>query len=290
MNNSVCRQLCRGIVAISLLTMAHGAVATLSELPQQNAVPGGIAIIALVGLDATALPEAHYGDVRIMVKKVDDVWHAVVGIPLSTEPGRQTIEVVQGAARQHFSFMVSAKEYEAQYLTLKNKRHVNPTAKDLKRIRGESALMNAAFATWTDNAEVPGRFALPVQGRLSSPFGLRRFFNNEPRNPHSGLDIAAQIGTPIDAPAAGKVVVTGNFFFNGNTVFIDHGQGLISMYCHMDTITVSNGDNVRAGQRLGTVGKTGRATGPHLHWSVSLNNTRIDPVLFFIEPIATGQK
>ncbi|MDH3355350.1 MAG: M23 family metallopeptidase, partial [Chromatiales bacterium] len=120
----------------------------------------------------------------------------------------------------------------------------------------------------------------PVSGRLSGNFGRRRFFNNQPRKPHSGMDIAAPMGTSVVSPAAGKVVDTGNFFFNGNTIFVDHGQGVVTMYCHLNTLTVKKGDIVAQGEKIATVGMTGRVTGPHLHWSVNLNGVRIDPALF----------
>jgi len=172
------------------------------------------------------------------------------------------------------------KQYETQHLTIKNKRKVNPNPDDMKRIGKERKKINAALAHWDDNFYTNTlQLDLPVQGRLSSPFGLRRFFNEQPRKPHSGIDIAAPKGTPIKAPASGKVILTGDFFFNGNSAFIDHGQGLITMYCHMDSIKVEEGQLVKQGEQLGTIGMTGRVTGPHLHWSISMNNARIDPNL-----------
>tara|TARA_B110000014_G_C19792955_1_gene412015 strand:+ start:95 stop:559 length:465 start_codon:yes stop_codon:yes gene_type:complete len=148
------------------------------------------------------------------------------------------------------------------------------------RISKERKLISKVKTNWREIKNIPLRFIKPAKGPFSSAFGLRRFFNNQPRNPHSGLDIAAETGTPIVAPAAGVVTNAGDYFFNGKTVFLDHGQGLITMYCHMEKINVKEGDSVSENDMIGTIGSSGRVTGAHLHWSVILNNTTVEPLLF----------
>jgi murein DD-endopeptidase MepM/ murein hydrolase activator NlpD len=216
-----------------------------------------------------------------MVVQDQDGWVAVVGIPLSTPPGEQTLLVRHGteSATRH-TFTVRDKYYAEQRITLKNRRMVDPTPADLQRIAQEQQRITAALGHWSEPMVVEQPFLLPVAGRFSSPFGLRRYFNDQPRKPHSGLDIAAPQGTPIRAPASGRVVDSGAYFFNGNTIFLDHGQGLITMYCHLDQVHVAQGQHVNRGDVIGTVGMTGRVTGPHLHWSVSLNGTMVEPLLF----------
>jgi murein DD-endopeptidase MepM/ murein hydrolase activator NlpD len=252
------------------------------DFPRQDAVPGGIAVIQIKPVDKD-LPSVFYRKNRVLVRQNKSHWEAVVGIPLSAKSGVHKVQVKTNTDSYYKEFSVAAKDYAEQRLTIKNKRKVNPYKKDLDRIFSEKKIITRALTTWNEKANIDMQFILPVDGRLSSPFGLRRYFNEQARKPHSGLDIAAATGTIIKSPADGKIIETGDYFFNGNTVFIDHGQGLITMYCHMNKIDVKPGMLVKQGESIGEVGKTGRVTGPHLHWGVSLNNTRIDPSLFIPE-------
>ena len=214
-----------------------------------------------------------------------DEFVAIVGIPLAAKPGPATIELQgRNGSRANVSFDIGQKSYKTQRLTIKNKRMVDPNQQDLERIASERKRINAALEHYSTADRVDMAMVRPVVGVESSPFGLRRYYNDKPRRPHSGLDIAAPEGTPIVAAAPGTVIETGGFFFNGTTVFIDHGQGLVTMYCHMSRIDVEPGTRVERGEQIGAVGATGRVTGPHVHWSVSLNDTRVDPTLFLDEP------
>jgi murein DD-endopeptidase MepM/ murein hydrolase activator NlpD len=261
-----------------LLGLLFPLWAAAQELPRALAVPGGIAIVKLGA--AAQKPEAHYQGERVLVSRYQGEWLALVGLDLSSKPGRHTLQTRSGGKTTRHHFEVRDKKYEEQHITLQNKRMVDPYAQDLERIRADQARSRTAFASWDTTRDAELGFVTPVAGRLSGTFGKRRFFNGQPRNPHSGLDIAAPTGAPILAPAAGRVIETGDYFFNGNTVFIDHGEGLITMFCHMDRIDVKVGELLQRGDPVGTVGMTGRVTGPHLHWTISLNNNRVDPALF----------
>ncbi|MBI3545814.1 MAG: peptidoglycan DD-metalloendopeptidase family protein [Gammaproteobacteria bacterium] len=258
------------------------AAALAQDVPRQALVPGGIVVIPL-GPDTNPAPIVHFDGNRVLILNHVGQWQAIVGLPLNVNPGEQIITVMDNHGARNYSFTVQPKKYIAQHLTLKNKNLVNPTEDELKRIVREQTIISNAFATWTETPLASLDFRLPVQGRISSTFGLRRFYNNEERQPHSGLDIAAPIGTAVAAPFAGSVIETGSYFFNGNTVFLDHGQGLISMFNHLSRIGVKIGERVQAGQKIGEVGMSGRATGPHLHWTISLNNSRVDPEFFLPE-------
>ena len=270
--------LCLIFISAQLPSLASAVV-----LPKHNPVPGGIALVELAG-ESEQAPTVHFNDKRILVVKNEKKpgrWLAVTGIPLETDPGKHSLKVSWAEQSSSESFKVKKHKYKTQHITIKNKRKVSPNKQDMERITKEKGNIVAALKHWSDDPTLENAFVLPVSGRLSSPFGLRRYFNKKPRKPHSGIDIAAPEGTPIVAPLAGTIIDTGDYFFNGNSIFIDHGMGLVTMYCHMSKTKVKVGDRVEQGQEIGAIGKTGRVTGPHLHWAVSLNDARVDPGLFF---------
>ncbi|HDZ8926453.1 TPA: peptidoglycan DD-metalloendopeptidase family protein [Aeromonas dhakensis] len=263
---------CLLLLLVSQSALAEGFISRLLNHP----VPGGVAVVPL-GSEAQA-PTARYQDKPVLVVREEGKrWIAIVGIPLKSQPGPHQLQVSDGRT---LGFTVGSKHYREQHIKLKNGRQVNPLAEDMTRINRELAEQTRAYQTFSPAQPSNLLFDKPVEGPLSSPFGLRRFFNGEERNPHSGLDFAVGAGTPIKAPAAGKVILIGNYFFNGNTVFVDHGQGLISMFCHMSKVDVKLGQSLPRGGIVGRVGATGRATGPHMHWNVSLNDARVDPAIF----------
>lgn len=259
------------------------------SMPRHDPVPGGVALVPLQ-VDAAQPPEVRHAGRLLMVVRQRGEWVAVVGIPLTARPGVHSVTVRSGSQSVQRTFTVQDKSYAESHITLENPRMVNPGKAELQRIAEEQEKIKAALSHWTDAVVVQEPFILPVEGRLSSPFGLRRYFNGEARRPHSGLDIAAPVGAPIRAPAPGRVVDTGHYFFNGKTVFLDHGQGLVTMYCHLDRIDVQPDQVVKRGEIIGLVGKTGRVTGAHLHWSVSLNRTMVEPLLFLPEAVVAQQE
>lgn len=262
-----------------LSILASAALATPLTLPQSSAVPGGVAILDVGGTNDPA-PAVQYRGRRVMVIQDCGRWRAIVGIPLSVAPGRQAVEIRRDAHPVTYTrFEVGAKDYATQSLKVPPKQ-VDLSKADLARVKQERKRIDAALERWTAQAPASLQLTAPVEGPRSGSFGLRRVFNGQSRDPHSGMDIAAPAGTQIRAPADGTVVDTGNYFFNGNTVFIDHGQGLVTMYCHLSEIGVKPDQPVKSGDVIGKVGATGRVTGPHLHWGVSLNRAFVDPALF----------
>jgi murein DD-endopeptidase MepM/ murein hydrolase activator NlpD len=251
--------------------------------PTSSSVPGGVVLVP-VGDVNTQRPTVTYGNRSVMVRAKGDAWVAVVGIALAAKPDQaQTLKVTdaQGQGQERgVNFKLQRKQYPEQRLKVAP-GHVDLSAPDQARAARERSHLAAVlghFATTREPATL--RMQAPVDGPRSSSFGLRRVFNGQPRSPHSGMDLAAPTGTSVRSAAAGEVVDTGDYFFSGNCVIVDHGQGFISLYCHLSAIDTTPGTLVEAGALLGKVGATGRVTGPHLHFSVYLNAQSVDPALF----------
>jgi murein DD-endopeptidase MepM/ murein hydrolase activator NlpD len=246
--------------------------------PRASQVPGGVGRLSLG--PAASRPVASHEGMPILVIGDPIEWTAVVGIALAQSPGEASIDVASdGEPKRRVAYTVAPKKYSEQRLTVAPGK-VELSPQDLARYQREAAHAKEVMATFSAPNPERLHMAVPVPGRRSSSFGLRRVFNGQSRNPHSGMDIAAATGTPIAAPLAGRVIDTGDYFFNGHTVWLDHGGGLLTMYCHLSAMDAQPGEVLPAGARLGAVGATGRVTGPHLHWGVMLNRTMVDPALF----------
>jgi hypothetical protein len=209
-------------------------------------------------------------------------WTGLVGIDLDTKPGRYMIQFTGadaegGAVTGQYALAIVGKTFPTRRLTV-DEKYVTPPAQVQARIKAESERVSAIFAAVSPARYWQGAFRVPVPGPPISEFGKRSVYNGQPRSPHGGTDFQGATGTPILAPNAGKVSLASNLYFSGNTVIIDHGCGLYSYLGHMSAISVHEGDQVSTGQTVGKVGATGVVTGPHLHWTVRLAGTRVDPM------------
>lgn len=269
---------------LKLMTVVSGMLSVAGSafgrtLPRAAAVPGGVAIVGLG--ESVQAPVASLDGQPVMVANDGARWNAVVGISLSTKEGstlRVAVRHPNGEADE-VPIEVGSKQYATQELTVKPGQ-VNLSEENLARYRRESAHLKKIRQTFSE--QLPGSLLLmqPCEGVRSSSFGLRRVFNGESRNPHSGMDLAAPEGTPVVAAAAGRVIDRGDYFFSGNMIILDHGQGLLTLYAHLSEMNVDVGDQVEQGAQIGLVGATGRVTGAHLHFGVYLNSVPVDPALF----------
>ncbi len=256
-------------------------------LPKSLPVPGGVVVIELAAVSNTPAPKVLFQQKPVLVTRDKQHWYAVIGIPLDTPAGTERIIVDDGNTVSSQLFEIRDKAYPIQHINIKDQNQVTPDSQSLQRIQRETVRIQTVLNHFDDSQTADWQMIWPVEGRISGLFGRRRVFNGEPRKPHGGIDIAAKAGTVIVAPADGTVADTGDYFFNGKTIFIDHGQGLVSVYCHLQQIDVRAGDKVTKGKRIGTVGATGRVTGPHLHLGLSLNGAMVEPRLLM--PDLPGQ-
>jgi murein DD-endopeptidase MepM/ murein hydrolase activator NlpD len=239
-------------------------------------VPGGIAKIRVEN-GARATLNGN----RVLVTREAGRWIAMVGIPLSADPGAKLPLEVRYADKpsRQIEIAVTRKKYASQRLNVPPDQAELP-AEQLARYEQERKHLQEVLRTFSEAAPASLAMREPVVGRRSGSFGLRRIINGAPRSPHSGMDIAAANGDPVAAANAGRVIDVGEYLFLGRTVILDHGQGLLSLYAHLSEVNAAAAQTVAAGAIIGKVGTTGRATGPHLHFSVYLNTAAVDPAIF----------
>jgi murein DD-endopeptidase MepM/ murein hydrolase activator NlpD len=272
-----------GIMRLGALLLGSwllSSCAAVQAQTDQTVVNGGlwsVPVTAEVLTQAAQGNPLRYQDRPVWVGLVNNQPTAMIGIGLS-DIGTQ--QLVNSRGELIAATTVRERAYAEQHLRLTQTQYVTPNIEQNARFEREAAEQKAAYRVYSGQtaAQWPV-FQWPLHGRVSSEFGLRRFFNGEPRAPHLGIDIAGKQGTPVLAPAEGAVALIGDYFFNGRTVIIDHGQGLFSMLCHFSDIQVTVGQQVTKRTVVGLVGATGRATAPHLHWTVSLNDSRINPAI-----------
>ena len=280
----------RCVVLVAVAMLALGAVESqaqphaLEVSHQARALqPGEVVILELQSPRPLVLARATaFGTSVRFYPDPQGVWHGLVGIDLETSPGEYAVAVratdSDGAtARATYTLAVEPKDFPTRTLTVAPS-FVDPPPEVIERIQSEAARQAALFQSSTDARQWRGGFRRPVPGDASSSFGRRSVFNGQPRRPHSGTDFRATTGTTIQAPSAGTIVLAEQLYFSGNAVVIDHGWGLYSYFAHLSAIDVALDDVVTQGQVVGRVGATGRVTGPHLHWTVRLNDARVDPI------------
>jgi murein DD-endopeptidase MepM/ murein hydrolase activator NlpD len=268
-----------GMLSAAATLSAFRARAQSLDLPRAAPVPGGVAILKL-GAQAVP-PMVRFNGERALVMGDASEWLAVVGIPLDATPGSTLPLVVERVDREAetLAIAVRRKRYATQRLKVKPGQ-VDLSPEDLARYEQERAHLAEVLGTFSESGPASLRLLPPCAGTRSSSFGLRRYFNSQPRNPHNGMDIAAPTGAPVVAAGAGEVIDVGEYFFSGQTIILDHGQGFLTLYAHLSGVEVATSTSVAAGARIGAVGATGRVTGPHLHFTVFLNRAAVDPALF----------
>ena len=266
------------MIIAALLFLAPGAYAFDIEISPDEVIPGDVFSLRVKCIEHTAL-SAEFNGAKIEVYASDDGLIALVPVPLDTKPGKYSVIVRQ--ENEEMAASVEVKEYEFRtiHLTLPEGK-VTPNTKNLKRIQRESRLLGEAWSHDT-SMELEGGFVSPTGTEVSTEFGLNRIMNKKRNSRHRGTDFRGKTGTRIKAINSGTVVLTGNLFFGGNTLIVDHGMGLYSIYMHLSKFNVSKGDKVSKEEVIGLVGSTGRATGPHLHMSVKLKGVSVNPESLF---------
>jgi hypothetical protein len=277
------------MIAASMAVAATAAGQPLSISVRSRAVQQGDILLVTVdgAANASAMTVSAFGR-EWPAYRTEGTWRALVGIDLDQHPGPSRIDVTTSAGQRATRPMtILRRQFTRRVLTVAPE-YVNPPQEELERISRESGFLSGLYAHSAPDPQFLGGFERPVPGQPNSSFGSRSVFNGEARSPHAGTDFLSGSGTPIRAPAGGRIVAARDLFFTGNTVVIDHGLGVVSLLAHMSRIDVLEGQTVRAGDIVGLVGATGRVTGPHLHWALRIGAARVDP-LAALELLASGR-
>ncbi len=276
----------QGLILCFPTAFSNAGQASPSVSLRPREIPlGGVAILEVALPPGSSLKGIFFlgKEVPFYREKGSKKLQAILGASLKTKPGVHVLSLrwkgKGGISVSTFPVKVKHRNFPEERLKV-DKKMVDFPPEILRRVRQDQAVLRKACncITWRRYWTPP--FVWPVESKLLSPFGLRRIFNGQPRSPHSGVDLRAPTGTPIKAANAGRVSLVRNCYLSGWTVVVDHGYGLCSLYAHLSKVKVRQGDAVRRGQIIGLSGKTGRATGPHLHWGISLLGTRLDPQQF----------
>jgi len=272
-----------GLVYVSLLVAIQAAPPTVDV--RARAIEPGEVLLVTIESDTAVSVRAFDRDWP-QYRRDGNGWRALVGIDLETKPGRYDLTVRIGDGVVHRTLVVRPHAFPTRRLNV-DPNLVHPPPDQQARVEREAREIRGIWEHPAGDRLWTAPFARPVADPANSAFGTRSVYNGEARAPHAGADFLSPSGRPIEAPNAGRIVLAAPQYFSGNTVIIDHGLGLFSLLAHLSEIDVKAGDTVTRGQVIGKVGATGRVTGPHLHWTVRLNNTRVDPLsLLFV----LGQK
>jgi len=243
--------------------------------------PGEVLWVRFQDLPEINSVQIHFLGKTYHLARHSDEFVTPIGLDLGIQPGTHPIKGIVGKADgtgQRFShtIQIEPKEFPVKKLWVEEK-FVTPPPEVTERIQRESQLLSSIYSVFTEEWLGEGKFFIPCEGDIYPNFGQRRIFNNKPRSQHSGIDIASPQGMPVKASNSGQVVLASHLYFSGKTVMLDHGLGVLSIYCHFSEITVETGQEVEKGEIIGKIGSTGRVTGPHLHWSIKIRGSRVDP-------------
>lgn len=280
------RRLSIGVwIFIGQIALASSEVPKLTaELSSSRVVNGSIVLVTVrVSPDAQSTPpQGKFEELRFPFYKIGEkdsqIFQAVLGIPFYHQPGVTKVEIEHPASRSlELALTVEDGQYPSEKLKVP-KKMVKPPQITLQRIRREQQEVKKIYQQMTQEKYWNGRFTLPIQSSITSVFGTKRVYNGQLNNFHGGVDLKASVGTPIHAPAAGVVVMAKDLYYTGNTVFLDHGYGIFTVYAHLSQLDVKPGQRVNVNSLIGLSGKTGRVNGPHLHWQAIVHQTKVNPI------------